>query len=194
MKQDAWCVLLRMCEGCMRRFGGCKEGGRKLEFEAWREERREISVCLRWDERGGISVLVCEWVRVCVCEVFDCFTYCRFSLKARTSTQENTGTRRGAIFYFLKLICPLSVGLHYSTRRPPPCPPWYRHKHTNSDAHTQYSSLSNESPEDLSDTNNSTQISVFSHPQSPLWYNTPVTLDHDTAFQSISSLSIPIHC
>lgn len=83
---------------------------------------------------------------------------------------------------FLKLICPLYASLHHSKQI---------QTQTDTQWHTQSSSVSNESPEDLSD-NNSTHICFFSNPGPPPWSNAPITLDHVTAFQSVSSLSIPI--
>lgn len=150
-------VFLWMCEGCMRRFGGCKAGERENRSLKHNGKREGRLVCA-WGEVRRACWHFCVCARPCVCErvrweAVECFTYCRNSLKARTSTQENTDTRRGAIFKaHLSTLCQFAS---FKTETPPP---WYRHKHTQ--WHTQSSSVSNESPEDLSD-NNSTQICFF---------------------------------
>lgn len=149
--------------GCVRHVCGGSVGVKK--------EQENLS--LRCDEkrRGKLGV------RGCACwEVVSCFIY---STNPVCGTEHCVKGNRE----ILKLICPVSVRVHRSTQSSS-CSPWHAHtlltytqRHTHSIAFL--SSVSNGTPGDPCDTNNSAQRGLLCDTVQPR------TLDHVTAFQFV---------
>lgn len=96
----------------------------------------------------------------------------------------------------LKLICPVSVRVHRSTQSSS-CSLWHAHTHTTHHTYTQWhthsiaflSSVSNGTPGDPCDTNNSTQRGLLCDTTQP------ITLDHVSAFQLVlKAVNAHTHC
>ncbi len=159
MKQGAWCTTVDVW-GYMRGFSRCKDGGRKLEGVTGEGEGR--LVCTELCEASLVACLspcVCVWMCVWMCVW--CLVYYSFQKQPQSQNQHSgeDWVEKGGI---LKLIYPVSVRVHHSTQGPS-CPRWHTHTNTHSDTHSIafLSSVSNETPTDLYDTNDNTQLSLL---------------------------------
>lgn len=143
-------VLLRMCEDICVGSAGVKTGGRKLESKAWRERRRQIGVHRAvWGELGGMPIFMCTMFSVLFI--------------TETTSEPEPALRRTLSGEERDFKAHLSSFCQGASFNPGTFLPSLAHTNTHSDTHSIafLSSVSNETPTDLYDTNNSTQRSLL---------------------------------